>query len=222
MRRTPELMIIAAMVLSMAAGCGKGPAAAGAAAGKLADNSAAPVNAPKADVKPVPKVTIPAGTKLRIALLDSLSSDKSRAGDQFRASLAEPIVLDGNTVLSKGTTVRGRIIQATRSGRVQGRASIELSLTEILPESGNPVSISTKPYMAVAETTKKRDTAIIAGGAGLGAALGAIAGGGKGAAIGAAAGGGAGSGTVLATRGKEIHYAPETRLSFTLASPVRI
>ena len=84
------------------------------------------------------------------------------------------------------------------------------------------MAISTKPFTAVAESTKKRDAGIIAGGAGVGAAIGAIAGGGKGAAIGAAVGGGAGTGTVLATRGKQINYGPETRLLFTLASPVEI
>jgi hypothetical protein len=74
----------------------------------------------------------------------------------------------------------------------------------------------------VAEATKKRDAAIIGGGAGIGAAIGAITGGGKGAAIGAAVGGGAGTGTVLATKGKEIRYGAETVLTFTLAGAVEI
>ena len=71
-------------------------------------------------------------------------------------------------------------------------------------------------------TPDARDAAIIGGGAGVGAAIGAIAGGGKGAAIGAAVGGGAGTGTVLATKGKEIHYSPETRIPFTLTTSIEI
>jgi hypothetical protein len=94
-------------------------------------------------------------------------------------------------------------------------------LTEIV-RSNKSINIATKPYTAVAESTKKRDAAIIGGGAGLGAAIGAIAGGGKGAAIGAGVGGGAGTGTVLATKGKEIQFAPEHLLSFTLESSVQI
>jgi hypothetical protein len=171
---------------------------------------------------PQPKTVVPAGTKLRVALLDAVSSDKSRAGDRFLASLAEPIVIEGKTILEKGTKVRGRVIDAKESGRVKGRATVELKLTEIVLNDDHALSISTKPYTAVAEATKKRDAAIIGGGAGLGAVIGAIAGGGKGAAIGAAVGGGAGTGTVLATKGKEIHYAPETRLQFTLASSIEI
>jgi hypothetical protein len=52
--------------------------------------------------------------------------------------------------------------------------------------------------------------------------IGAIAGGKKGAGIGALTGGGAGTGVVLATKGNEIRYAPETRLSFTLANSVQM
>jgi hypothetical protein len=167
------------------------------------------------------KTLVPAGTRLRVALIDAVSSDKSRAGDSFMGVLAEPIVLDGKTVLEKGTRVRGLVVDAKGSGRVKGRASIQLTLTEI-ERAGNSLSISTKPYSAVAESTKKRDAAIIGGGAGLGAAIGAIAGGGKGALIGAGIGGGAGTGTVLATKGKEIRYSPETRIPFTLARSVEI
>ena len=105
---------------------------------------------------------------------------------------------------------------------MKGRASIELTLTEIMRGNGDSLNIATKPYSAVAESTKKRDAAIIGGGAGVGAAIGAIAGGGKGAAIGAAVGGGAGTGTVLATKGKEIHYSPETRIPFTLTTSIEI
>jgi hypothetical protein len=173
----------------------------------------------KPDVKPEPKITVPAGAKLRVALLDAVSSDKSQAGDTFNASLTEPVIIEGKTVLAKGTKVRGRVVDAQESGRVKGRASLELKLTDVV-RNGKSMSIATKTYTEVAEPTKKRDAEIIGGGAGLGAAIGAIAGGGKGAAIGAAVGGGAGGGTVLATKGKDIRFAPEHLLVFTLASPI--
>ncbi len=171
--------------------------------------------------EPEPKIVIPAGTRLRVALTDTVSSDKSRPGDSFMASLAEPVVIDGKTALEKGTKVRGMVVDAKGSGRVKGRASIQLTLTEIV-RPDKSLRISTKPYSAVAESTKTRDAAVIGGGAGIGAAIGAIAGGGKGALIGAAVGGGAGTGTVLATKGKEIHYSPETRIPFTLAHSIEI
>ncbi len=172
--------------------------------------------------KPAPKVTIPAGTKLRIALIDGVSSNQNSSGDEFMASLTEPVTVNGKTVFAKGTTVRGRVVDVNESGRVKGRASIQLRLTEIARDNARDIAITTKTFTAVAEATKKRDAAIIGGGAGIGAAIGAITGGGKGAAIGAAVGGGAGTGTVLATKGKEIHYPPETRLTFTLAESIEI
>jgi hypothetical protein len=170
---------------------------------------------------PEPKITIPAGTKLHVALLDAVSSDDSQDGQQFMASLIDPVVIGGKTVLAKGTKVRGHVVDAKESGRVKGRASLVLTLSELV-RNGKSVSISTKPYAAVAESTKKRDAEIIGGAAGIGAAIGAIAGGGKGAAIGAGVGGGAGGGTVLATKGKEIRYGAETKLTFTLSNPVEI
>ena len=235
MKRILHLMIIAALVTTIVA-CSKEPSTTNAdskalpasalvstPAAAVAASAPASVRADIVDkVQPALRVTIPAGTKLRVALLDGVSSDKSRAGDSFMASLTEPIVANGKTVLATGTKIRGHVVDANDSGRVKGRASLALKLTEIVRENGKSVNISTKQYTAVAQPTKKRDAAIIGGGAGLGAAIGAIAGGGKGAAIGAAVGGGAGTGTVLATKGKEIRFAPEHMVSFTVASPIEI
>jgi len=169
----------------------------------------------------VQKITIPEGTRLRVALIDGVGTTKSAPGDEFMASIIETVTVGGKTVLDKGTKVRGRVTDVNQSGRVKGRASIGLVLSEIVRD-GESVSISTQPFVAVAEATKKRDAAIVGGGAGVGAAIGAIAGGKKGAAVGAAIGGGAGTGTVLATKGKDINYPPETKLTFTLVAPVEI
>jgi hypothetical protein len=206
-------------LLTTLIGCSHDPSTASA---DSVVSKSAPVAPVASSAKPEVKTTVPAGTKLRVALLDAVSSDKSRVGDQFLASLTEPVVVEGKTVLAKGTKVRGRVVDAVESGRVKGRAILGLTLTQIVTNQDQSLSISTKPYTAVAEATKKRDAAIIGGGAGLGAAIGAIAGGGKGAAIGAAVGGGAGTGTVLATKGKEIRFAPEHPLSFMLVSSVQI
>ena len=167
------------------------------------------------------KLTIPAGTLLRVLLIDAVGSDSSSAGDRFLASLAEAISVDGRTLLPKGTEVRGRVVSVADSGRVKGLASIRLALTDIM-QGNRAIAITTDTFTATAESSTSRDAAIIAGGAGVGAAIGAIAGGKKGAGIGAIAGGGGGTGVVLGTKGKEIRYPPETRLSFTLANSVQM
>jgi hypothetical protein len=167
------------------------------------------------------RVVIPSGTVLKVSLIDALNSDTSSAGERFRASLAESVVINGATLLQKGTTVWGRVIEAEGSGRVKGRASIRLALTDIM-QSDRMVAITTETFAATAESSTTRDAEIIAGGAGVGAAIGAIAGGAKGAGVGAATGGGVGTGVVLATKGKEIRYGSETRLNFTLTNSVEM
>jgi hypothetical protein len=165
------------------------------------------------------RLTIPSGTVLNVLLIDGLGTDTNSAGDHFLASLAEPVVVDGSTLLPKGTKVRGSVIAVEASGRVKGLASIRLALTDIM-QGNRMVAIATDTFTATAESSTTRDGEIIAGSAGVGAVIGAIADGGKGAGIGALTGGGAGTGVVLLTKGKEIRYAPETRLSFTLANSV--
>lgn len=218
MKRTIHIFALAVLFAALP-GCSNEPTTANA---DSVPARSIPDETPVKKVEPPPKVNVPAGTKLRVALLDPVSSDKSEAGDQFMATLTDPVVVGGKTIFPKGTKVRGRVVDANGSGRVKGRAMLELTLTQIFGAEGKSITISSKPYMAVAAATKKRDAAIIGGGAGIGAAVGALTGGGKGAAIGAAVGGGAGTGTVLATKGKEIRYGREYPLSFTLASSIQV
>jgi hypothetical protein len=171
--------------------------------------------------KPAPKTTVPSGTPMHIVLQQGVGTDTSAPGSEFTAVLADPIVIDGKTVLDKGTAVSVRVVDVKKAGRVKGRATLSLKLTSV-EHDGRPVEIETKTFVGVAKDNKKRDAAIIGGGAGVGAVIGAIAGGGKGAATGAAIGGAGGTGTVLATRGDDLHYPPESRLNFVLSKPVEL
>jgi hypothetical protein len=166
-------------------------------------------------------ITLPAGTAIRIALTDGVGTDASTPGAQFSATLVEPVLVEGKTILKKGTPVMGRVVDVQQPGRVKGRASLSLVLVSINHE-GKSVPVATQTYVGVAKSTKKRDAGVIAGGAGIGAAVGAIAGGGKGAATGAAIGGAGGTGVVLATRGDDLHYPPETRLTFVLSKAANL
>ena len=196
------------------------PAASPAASTKPASTKAAPAE-PAKPVDATPKATaqkmmvIPADTEVSVLLIDSISTRKNKAGDKFMASLADPITVNGEQVVSRGTKVQGRVVDAEDSGRVKGTASIRMVLTDIL-DGNKSYPIVTSPFVAEAESSTGRDAGIIGGAAGVGAAIGAIAGGGKGAAKGAAIGGAAGTGTVLATKGKEVEFDSETRLKFKL------
>jgi hypothetical protein len=191
------------------------PAEPVAAPPKPAARVSAPA-APKPEAPPVPRMTeIPAGTAINILLIDSLSSEKNQAGDEFMASLSDPLMVNGKVVAEKGTKVRGRVVDAAGAGRVKGLASLSLVLTGIV-DGEKSIPIVTEALVTEAEATKGRDAAVVAGAAGVGAAIGAIAGGKKGAGIGTLIGAGSGTGAVLATKGKEVEFGSETKLKFTL------
>src|SRR4051812_48188130 len=101
-------------------------AAAGPAAS--APNGARP--APPAPAKPAAPRTfaVPEGTELPAALINPISSGTNKAGDDFTASLAEPITVNGQTIAAKGALANGRVVDAEGSGRVSGRANIRLVL----------------------------------------------------------------------------------------------
>ena len=165
--------------------------------------------------------SVPAGTELTVTLLDAVGSDISREGDSFTATLSDPIVVHGRVVAEKGSRVTGRVQNIEEAGRVKGVAKLELVLGQITAGNRN-YRISTRPFIAVAEDTKERDAAIIAGGAGAGAIIGAVTGGKKGAAIGAVLGGGSGTTAVLVTKGKSLRLDPETRVNFVLSDDVTL
>jgi len=160
-------------------------------------------------------VTLPAGTPIEVRLQDPLDSSVNQTGDTFRAILDQDIDVNGNIVAPRGSMLEGKVTSAVRSGRVQGRAAMSLQLVSLqVGDQSYPLQTGVLSFEA--ESSKKEDATKVGIGAGIGAVIGAIAGGGKGAAIGAAAGGGAGGATVLATRGKEVKFDPEHKLSFKL------
>ena len=165
--------------------------------------------------------TLPAGTAITVVMTDRLSTEENTDGDTFTASLLEPIVVNNRVLAEKGATVQGRVQNIEQPGKVQGRARMELVLTK-LTTGGKTYNIDTEPFVAVAEDNKGRDAATIAGGAGVGAAIGAIAGGKKGAAIGAIIGGGTGTTAVLVTKGEDMKIEPETRVNFVTEKDIRL
>jgi hypothetical protein len=213
-----KFVLISALVAAIS-GCSSNAGKVEAdASGRDADVRAADARAEAAAKE---QLLIPSGTILRVLLIDGLASDTSSAGDRFMASLAEPVVIDGNTLIPQGTKVQGRVLAVAQAGHVKGRATIRLELTDIV-QGNRTVAITTDPFSATASSSTKRDVEIIGGGAGIGAVIGAIAGGGKGAGIGALVGGGGGTGVALAKGGNELRYGPETRLSFSLANSVQL
>lgn len=213
------------------------PAPVAPVVGESPQQQEAPAQLPAAESAPEPQpqytpppvpvrqphvVTLQAGTSVIVRLAETLSTDHNYTGDTFRATLESRIVMDGFIIADKGSKVLGRIAKAQRAARIDGGSDLTLTLTEINTTDSQRVRIDTTSYDKRGPSSADTDTAEIAGGAALGAIVGAVAAGGKGAAIGAGAGAAIGTGTVLATRGKPAVLPIETRLTFRLATPVTI
>jgi hypothetical protein len=178
---------------------------------------------PPAVIKaPEPRyATLPAGTVITVRLQEALDSGVNKTGDPFTAIVDKDLNAGDTVVVPRGSTVDGKLTLVDQSGRVSGRAAVSLQLLKLHVEN-QAYSVQTETLAFEADSTKKKDAAKVGIGAGVGAAIGAIAGGGKGAAIGAVVGGGAGTATVLATKGKEVKFQPEHPLSFKLSQDVTI
>jgi hypothetical protein len=169
------------------------------------------------------EITIPAGTTLPIVLDTSVGSDTSRVEQRVAAHLARPIVIHGETALAAGSRVAGVVTDATRSGKVKGRAHVAVKFESVSPAGQDArYQIHTTAVGRTAPATKKKDALEIGAPAAGGAIIGALVGGKKGAAVGGAVGGGAGTAVVLSTRGKEVHIPKGTALTLKLAAPLTV
>jgi len=167
-------------------------------------------------------LTIPAGTVIQVRTSDWLSSDRNKTGDEFIATLAQPIVVDGWVVMRRNQNIIGTVTDAKRAGRVKGVSRLQLDLSRLTLVDGQLVPVQTTLLNASAGTSNGRDAAAIGLTTGTGAAIGAAAAGGTGAAIGAGAGFVASVAGVLLTRGKPTIIPPEDVLTFRLENPVTI
>jgi hypothetical protein len=165
--------------------------------------------------------TIPTGTKITIQTVDVINSETSRVGSTFVATLDEPLMWNGVEVAPKGADIRGRIANVSDAGRVTGSAQLGLELTQIYV-NGIPYAVTTSEYAEVGESRTGQTARRVGVGAGVGAVIGAIAGGGRGAAIGAGVGAGAGTAVQVMTKGEKLNIPAETRLEFTLRTPLVI
>jgi len=73
---------------------------------------------------------VPAGTALMVRLDTTLATFSNKAGDPFRGSITQPVVVNGQTVIPAGATVEGRVTKVSEPRRIAGKPTIG-----ILPEA---------------------------------------------------------------------------------------
>ncbi len=216
----------------------------------LAQDSAQPEITPRLQTKddPAPALTqrpqrtvrqvmIPAGTRIPIALKNTISTKANHEGDPIYAQSTFPVVVDDRIVVPPGTYVQGKIISIKPAGHIKGRAEVLIHFTSLIYPSGYtvmlPGAIENAPGVDNAKVKDKEGTiqgdsnkgktaATIAGPAADGALTGAVIRGGEGALIGAGVGGAIGTAIAALSHGNEVKMGPGTTLEVVLQRDVPV
>jgi hypothetical protein len=181
------------------------------------------------------ELTIPAGTKVPVALKHAVSSKGTREGDGVYAETTFPVVANGRVLIPAGTFVQGRISHIQRGGRIKGRAEVLMHFTTLIYPSGYTVllpgavenapgvdktSVKDEEGTIRSDSQKGEKIGTVASTAGTGAVVGGLSNGGKGALIGAGVGGAVGTAIAMLTRGNDVKLDAGTTLEIVIQREV--
>ena len=193
---------------------------------------AAPQGAPRVE-RPTPPppppepvtITVPAGTAIDVAFLDSVASNESQVGDPVRLRVINDIRHDGVAAIPAGSVVSGTVTEAVGlDKKIGGRARIGLEFHTLELTSGRTAAIHTT-FSEQGKSETKKDAATIGGATAGGALLGRIIdqeNKDNGLLIGAVVGAAAGTAIAAKTEGKEIVITSGTEVSLQLDQPAHI
>lgn len=205
--------------------------------GERSADAASPVrDAPQ----PSTEFVVPAGTKIPLALVNSLSTKHSGEGDRVYLETVFPITIDSHIIIPRGSYVAGTLTEVKRPGRVKGKGEMFLRFDTLTlpngvtrnfrsrlggadPESGE---FDRDEGKIRSEGNKGGDARRVAETTAAGTAIGGIAGSaaghvGMGAGIGAAAGAAAGLASVLLSRGPDLVLPKGTTFQLVLDRSLR-
>ena len=211
-----------------------------AASGLLMAQDAA-VPTPAADAVTAPaQFTVDPGTKMPLALINSVSTKHSAQGDRVYLETAFPVLVNGRIVVPVGSYVTGTVTQVKKPGRVKGRGELYVRFDSLTLPNGvtrnfhariggmdgtNKDELDRTEGTVRSEGNKAGDLRTIGEAAGAGTSVGVIAGSaaghaGMGAGIGAAAGAAAGMMGVLLSRGPDAVLSRGSTLEMVLDRPI--
>lgn len=199
-----------------------------------------PFCAPGAETEPALSYEVPTGTKIPLAMINSVSTKHAAEGDRIYLETVFPVLSGGRIVIPPGSYVAGTVTAVKRPGRVKGKGELYVRFDSLTLPNGvtrdfrarmgaldgrateeldkNEGKIRSEGHKA-GDAQRVGETA--AAGASIGVISGSVAGSpGMGAGIGAAAGAAAGLAGVLLTRGPDAVLAKGTTLEMVLDRPL--
>lgn len=82
------------------------------------------------------KVSLPAGTALKVKLETNLATYSTKQGDAFSGRVTEPVLLGGKEVVPIGATVQGRVTRVDEPRRYTGRPTIGIFPETLIMPNG--------------------------------------------------------------------------------------
>ena len=167
-------------------------------------------------------VDVPSGTELTLALDTPLSSETSQVGDAFTATVVEPIVIENREVIPAGSTIEGKITEATPAKRGAGEARLAMTFGALKLAGGYYTNI-VGSFQEVSESKKGRNAAVIGGSAAGGALLGRILGKDtRSTVIGAIVGGGIGTAVLVGREREQAVLPADTPFGIRLEQTIQV
>jgi hypothetical protein len=187
----------------------------------------APVPRPQADV------TVPAGTRIALALRNAVDTKHSREGDRIYLETIYPVAAAGRIVIPPGSFVNGTVTISKPAGKAKGKGELYIRFDSLTLPNGATRDFHSHLGSAEGQTVDREegkvsgerdtghDVGRVAITTGVGASIGGIAGAASGHAIqgvgvGAAIGAAVGLGTILAKGGPEATLRRGTTLEMIL------
>ncbi len=115
-----------------------------AAIAQDAEPAASNVPAPAEAVSPN-AITLPALTLVELEILAPLNSKTSKIGEMFPIRLAEPIMVDGKTIVPAGAIGQGEIIHAAKA-RAAGKAGEMILAARYIEHGGQKITLRSFKY----------------------------------------------------------------------------
>jgi hypothetical protein len=182
------------------------------------------------------EITIPAGTKVVMALMSPLHTVSATPESGLYLESVFAVVAGNRVVIPAHTRVQGLVTRTARPGRAKGRGYLQFHFTTlifpnnyVLPISGSLASLPgssryEKKQNGVIQPVDQidKDLGTIVKAGAIGAVLGSISYGTITTAGGAAIGAAVGLGKVLVTRGDDTRLLEGTRVEMVLDNPVNI